>query len=240
VALSFLVGERVTGPLEPPDNTTRAAQSFERSRTNQVKSALDRREHAIAAAEDRRPDVRSLHEKNASLEASAAEPLYRLVPTLSASGQVHFVPDLPLTDKGLDKQATVNLSWQIFDGGLRYADRKQRVAQLESGRLDEKYLRRSVENDVELALATLHAARASLDAAGAAVTSAQKNADETAVLYQQGLARAIEVSDANDQKFDAEVTQEAAKLSMEQAYLDLRNALGFGPLDEKDQKETAR
>jgi outer membrane protein TolC len=51
-------------------------------------------------------------------------------------------------------------------------------------------------------------------------------------LYQQGLASAFEVSDANDKRFDAEVTQAAAQLQMEQAYLDLRNALGFGPLDE--------
>jgi len=46
------------------------------------------------------------------------------------------------------------------------------------------------------------------------------------------LARAIEVNDANDKQFEAEVTREAAKLSMEQAYLDLRSALGFGPLDQ--------
>jgi hypothetical protein len=52
------------------------------------------------------------------------------------------------------------------------------------------------------------------------------------ILYKQGLAKAIEVSDANDRQFDAEVTRESAKFTMEQAYLDLRSALGFGPLDE--------
>jgi outer membrane protein TolC len=236
IALSFVVGERVDGPLVPPDATTGAAQHYEQAKSNQVKAELERRERFLAAAEDRRPDVRSLHEKNASLEASAREPFYRLIPSLSASGQLRYVPDPLATEKALDEQASLNLTWQIFDSGLRYADRDQRVAQLESSRLDEKLLRRSVQNDIELALATLHAARESYVAAQASTSASQKNSDETAVLYQQGLATAFEVSDANEQQFEAEVAQVAAQLSMEQAYLDLRAALGFGPLDQP--KET--
>lgn len=231
IQLSFLVGQKIEGPLVPPDNTTKAAERYEQSHANQVKTALNRREQALTAAQDRRPDVQSLHERNQALQASAKEPLYRLIPTLSASGQLRFVPDPLPSEKGVDEQLALNLSWQIFDAGFRYADRKQRVAQLESSRLDEKLLRRSVQNDIELALAALHAARENLNAALTAATAAQKNSEETAILYKQGLARAIEVNDANDKQFEADVTRESAKLSMEQAYLDLRNALGFGPLD---------
>jgi outer membrane protein TolC len=231
LALSFLVGQKVTGPLVPPDNTTKAAREFEQHRGSKVRSALERHEHALAAAEDRRPDVRSLREKNAGLEASADEPLYRLIPSLSVSGQLRGDPQPLGNEKALTEQASLNLSWQLFDSGFRYADRKQRLAQLESSRLDQKLLERSVENDIALALASLRAARQNYESASAAVGSSQKNSDETAILYKQGLATAFEVSDANDKQFDAEVTQSAAKLTMEQAYLDLRNALGFGPLD---------
>jgi outer membrane protein TolC len=56
---------------------------------------------------------------------------------------------------------------------------------------------------------------------------------ETEILYQQGLARALEVSDANGRRFDAEVNRATAKLSMQQAYLDLREALGLGPIGEE-------
>jgi outer membrane protein TolC len=234
LALSFLVGQNVQGPLVPPDNTTRAAKEFERSRANQVKNALERRERLIAAAEQRRADLRSLHEKNEGLAASADEPLYRLFPTLNASGQVRLTVDPLPSEKGLDEQAALNLTWTIFDAGVRYADRKQRLAQLESSKLDEHLLRRSVENDIGLALATLRAARGNFNASLAAATAAQKNTEETQILYQQGLAKAIEVTDANDKQFEAEVTREAAKLTMEQAYLDLRSALGFGPIDEEE------
>lgn len=232
IALSFLVGEKVEGPLVPPDNTTRAAQRFEQARANQVKTALDRRERGLAAAQDRRPDVRSLHERNEGLAASATEPLYRLIPSLSASGQLRWVPAPLPGEKALDEQASLNLSWQIFDAGFRYADRRQRLAQLESARLDEKLLRRSVQNDIQLSLAALRAARENFQSAEDSAAAAQKNTEETAILYQQGLAKAIEVNDANDKQFEADVTRAAAKLSMEQAYLDLRNALGFGPLDQ--------
>lgn len=231
LALSFLVGQKVEGPLVPPDNTTHAARQFEQVRSNQVKTALDRRERALTAAQERRPDVRALHERNEGLAASAREPLYRLIPSLSASGQLRWVLDPLPNEKALDEQASLNLSWQIFDAGFRYADRKQRLAQLESARLDEKLLKRSVQNDIQLSLATLRAARENFHSASEAAAAAQKNGEETAILYQQGLARAIEVNDANDKQFEADVTREAAKLSMEQAYLDLRNALGFGPLD---------
>jgi outer membrane protein TolC len=222
----------VAAPLVPPDNTTRAAQQYEQSQRNQVKSALDRREEALKAAQDRRPDLRSLHEKTEALRYSAKEPLYRLIPSLSAAGQLRFVPDPLPSEKTVDEQVSVNLTWPIFDAGFRYADRRQRIAQVESSEYDEKLLRRSVQTDVELALASLRSARANFKAATDAVVSAQKNTEETLVLYNQGLARAIEVNDANDKQFEAEVTQQTAKLTMEQAYLDLRNALGFGPLDE--------
>lgn len=235
IALSFLLAQKVEGPLVPPDNTTRAAQQFEQARANQVKTALDRRARVLAAAQERRPDVRALQERNAGLEDSAKEPLYRLIPSVSASGQLRLVPDPLPNDNALDEQVSVNLNWQLFDAGFRYADRKQRLAQLESARLDEKLLKRSVQNEIELALVALRAARENYRTALSAAGAAQKNAEETGVLYQQGLARAIEVNDANDKQFEADVTSASAKLSMEQAYLDLRSALGFGPLDQDKQ-----
>jgi outer membrane protein TolC len=233
IQLGFLIGQKIEAPLVPPDNTTRAAQRYEESQRNPVKAALDRRATLLAAAEDRRPDVRAQHEKTEALRYSAKEPLYRLIPSLSASGQLRFVPDPLASEKGVDETVGVSLSWQIFDAGFRYADRKQRLAQLSSAELDEKLLRRSVQNDIELALAALRAARENFKNAEAAIAAAQKNTEETQILYKQGLARALEVNDANDQQFQAEVTRESAKLTMEQAYLDLRAALGFGPVDEE-------
>ena len=233
VSLSFLVGQKVAPPLVPPDNTTRAAQQYEESQRNQVKSALDRREEALRAAQDRRPDVRSLHEKTEALRSSAQEPHYRLLPSISASGQMRFVPDPLPSEKAIDEQVSLNLT--LARSSTRGS--AMPIAGNASPRSRARSSTRSScdarsQTDVEVALASLRAARANFKAADDAVTSAQKNTEETLILYKQGLAKAIEVNDANDKQFEAEVTREAAKLTMEQAYLDLRNALGFGPLDE--------
>ena len=233
ISLGFLVGQKVDPPLVPPDATTAAAKRYEEAqRTQQAKSALQRHEDAIKAAVNRRPDVRSAHERTEALRYSAQETLYRLIPSVSAAGQLRFVPDPLASEKAVDETVTLNLTWTIFDAGFRYADRRQRLAQVASSELDEKALVRSVASDLDTARAALQAARASVEAATIAVAAAKQNIEETLILYKQGLAKALEVTDANDQQFQADVTLESARLTMEQAYLDLRNALGYGPLDE--------
>ena len=60
--------------------------------------------------------------------------------------------------------------------------------------------------------------------------AARQNVDETAILYRQGLAKAIELVDANDSRFTAEVNYAVAQYSMAEAYLNLRQAMGLDPL----------
>jgi outer membrane protein TolC len=223
VQLSFLVGKLITGPLADPDRTLRAAQS-----------GAFRADDVVRLAEGRRYDVRSAQEKTLSLRASAREPLYRIAPTLSLTGQVKVVPDPLPPDKLIDESATLTLSWNIYDAGVRYADRRTRVAQAESQALDERMLRRSIASDVGVALASLKAAREAYRLSAEAVDAARKNTAEVEVLYKQGLTRALEVVDANGRRYDAEVNLEAAKLTMEQAYLDLRLAIGLDPAEDSD------
>ena len=226
--LGFLMGRPVAPPppggqpvLAAPDRTDEAAASFETNPDDQVRAALERR-----------PDLRAAHERTEALRASAKEPLYRLAPTISVSGQVRVLPDPLPTERGHEETATLNLQWAIFDAGFRYADRRTRSAQAESQALDESLLRRSVDNEIRVALVSLKAAREAFKIADEAIATAQRSSDETEILYQQGLARAIELTDATARRFDAEVTRASAKLTMEQAYLELRYALGLGPVDE--------
>src|SRR5262249_31591599 len=137
VQLGFLVGKPVTGPLAEPDRTLQAAQSGAFRAADVTK--LD---------EARRPVVRWAEEKTISMRAFAKEPLYRLAPTLGLQGQVKVIPDPLPPDKLIDENATLTLTWNIYDAGVRYADRKTRTAQAESQALDERALRRSIASDV--------------------------------------------------------------------------------------------
>jgi outer membrane protein TolC len=79
-------------------------------------------------------------------------------------------------------------------------------------------------------VALLAAAQAAFHVASDAVNFARQNVEETAVLYRQGLARALELVDANDSRFTAEVNYASAEFAMAQAYLALRQALGLDVL----------
>ena len=61
-------------------------------------------------------------------------------------------------------------------------------------------------------------------------TAAIKSADETGTLYKQGLATALELTDANDSRFEADVGLVSAELATALAYLSLRQAMGLDPL----------
>lgn len=222
VQLAFLVGRPLKAPLAAPARTLRAAES-----------APFKVEEATGLAEGRRPDVRAAAEKTAALREGAKEPLFRMAPTLGLSGQVRFVPAAVAPDKSVDESAQLTLTWSIYDAGVRYADRRTRLAQAESQALDEKALRRSIAADVALALASLRATREAYRLAGDAVAGAKKHAGEVQLLYTQGLARGFDVVDANGRLYDAEVGRENVRLSMEQAYLDLRLAVGLDPVEDE-------
>jgi outer membrane protein TolC len=136
------------------------------------------------------------------------------------------------TEIGLSEAALLTLSWTIYDAGARYADRRTRVAQADSQALDERQLRRSIATDIGVAISGLRTARESYRISEVAAATAKLNTEETEILYRQGLARAIEVTDANASRYAAEVAVESAKLTMEQAYLGLRQALGLDPIGE--------
>jgi outer membrane protein TolC len=220
--LGYLLGVAVAGPLVAPEATTDDAERGQW-----------RPEEVMALAEARRPDVRSAAEHTLSLRYFAVEPLYRLIPTLGFSGQLReLIAPGPSAGAATTGSLQLTLTWTLFDAGVRYADRRTRVAQAESAYDDEHALRRSVGTEIATAVAALRAARTVYEVSQGAVVTAQKNTEETALLYRQGLAKAIELTDANASQYDAESTLAAAKLSMEQAYLNLRYALGLGPLSE--------
>jgi outer membrane protein TolC len=137
------------------------------------------------------------------------------------------------TPSGHDVDATLALtaSWNIYDAGVRAADARSRDAQAAIADLETRQLERTIDAQVRSAAAQLTASQAALAAARDAVTASQKSAEETAILYHQGLAKAIELVDANEQRFLAEVTFAEAENSLAGAYFALLQAMGRGPLD---------
>jgi outer membrane protein TolC len=178
-----------------------------------------------------RPDLASLRASAASASASADEPRLRFVPTLTAAAQARVTDQAIAPNRYVDTTLTINFNWSIWDGGSRAGDSDSRNAARIASELQLRALARRVEIDVRVAVAELAASRNSLLAAEQGQDAARRSEAETAVLYKQGLAKAIELVNGNSSKFDAEVSVAAAELSVRLAELDLRAALGLFPLD---------
>jgi outer membrane protein TolC len=218
VQLAFTVNAPVPASVVPPSATLAIAQQ-----PAGVPEAL------VRFAMDHRPDVLVAKYQASAAHDFADEPMMRLIPTLGLQGQVlagNTLPAARVTDETL--QAT--LTWTIFDQGVRYADKHSRDALADIGELNLKLLDRNVDAQVRAAVALLVSAQAAFHVAEDSVKFARQNVDETAILYRQGLAKAIELVDANDSRFTAEVNDAAAEFAMAQAYLSLRQAVGLEPL----------
>ncbi|MGK3989829.1 TolC family protein [Sorangium sp. So ce136] len=220
IELGYLIDAPVDGALRPPGRALAAAPRGS-------VPAL------VARAVPSRPDVLAARESAAAAQAAADEPGLRFVPSLDLVGRVS-VQDRPIDgDRYVDTTLSLNLAWTIWDGGLRGADADARRAAADLAELQHKAQRRRVAADVQAAVAALESAEAALSVAEEAAGAARRGAEEAAVLYREGLARAIELVDANLQRFESEVGLAQARLDVAQAQLDLRAALGLFPLDEK-------
>ena len=180
-----------------------------------------------------RPDLIVRKESALAAHDFAREPRYRYSPTLGFIGQLTASDPAGNGGHTVDGSIQFAASWSIYDGGARSADARSRDAAAEIADLDTKALIRGIDADVRSAVTNLNAAQQAAAAAKDASVSAGKSADETAILYHQGLAKAIELVDANEERFAADVSYASAEYSVANAYLALRQAMGLGPVEEK-------
>jgi outer membrane protein TolC len=219
VQLAFVMNMPVSSSLAPPTATLAAAER-----------TLDPVDRLVRFALDRRPDLIVARHSARAAHRFADEPLLRLVPTVGLQGQEATTSNSAGTGHWHDEIVTGTVTWTLYDSGARYADKHARDAQATIADLNMQQLERNVDSQVRSAVALLVSAQAGYHAADEAATAARKNAEESAILYRQGLAKAIELIDANDSRFAAEVSDTNAQYAMAQAYLNLRQAMGLDAL----------
>jgi outer membrane protein TolC len=219
VQLEYTINARVTGQLVPPEATLGAAQQSPGQLNALVQLALDRR-----------PDVLAAKHSASAAHDFAKEPLLRIVPTLGVQGALTGTTNPPPAGHWNDETLAATLTWTLYDAGVRYADKHSRDAQATIADLSLQQLVRNVDAQVRGSVALLVSAQAALLVAKDAMDSARQSVDETAILYRQGLAKAIELVDANDTRFTAEVNYAGAEYAMALAYLNVRQSVGLDPL----------
>lgn len=220
VQLELLVNGRVPRSLDRPAALLAASEK-----------PLPAIDTLVAASVKTRPDLAARKQSALAAHDFAREPRYRFFPTLSAQAQGQYSSGGTQSGHDVDGTLSLVLGWNIYDAGVRSADERSRDASAEIADLETAALVRTIDAQVRSAAAQLTASQAALAAARDAVTASQKSAQETAILYHQGLAKAIELVDANEQRFLSEVSLAEAEFSLASAYFALLQAMGRGPLD---------
>ena len=218
IQLATILNTEIEGPLQIPERLLAAAAS-----------APDVDQSGVAAAQQRRNDIAATRFRVGALRAFAEEPSRRFIPSLRLSAQSRNFNEGPISDRNNDGAVGVTFNWPVFDAGLRRSEEAERTAIARGAELDLQLALRTVEQQMRTAGVQLTSEQAALREAEAAVRAARRNAEETNELYRQGLASALELADANQRLFEAEVAEVTARYRMAQAYLALREAAGLEP-----------
>lgn len=217
--LGYLIGAEIAPPIQEPTALLELADL-----------PLEAGESLLQGALERRLDVRAGALRHEAARSAAREPLLRLIPSLGLGAHYRLTSDAGLAGHRDDGALTVELTWNLFDGFERYAEAAERRAQARLAELEWEGRSRRVPAEVRAARARVTADQAALRQARLAVQIAQRNAEETAVLYREGLAGSLEVADANVRRFDADVALARAWYGLAQSYLELRAARGLDAL----------
>jgi outer membrane protein TolC len=182
------------------------------------------------AAEQRalanRPELEALRAESAAAGAQVDAARARFWPELAVTGAA-FASDEPYpTGDRTGYRVAVELSVPLYDGGVRYGKRRQAEASVEVARsaMREKELEilqqlADARRDVSTAHERLRLARVQRTLVSEAAASAKRS-------FDAGIATTLDVLDANDRLYQAEVLAADAQARLAQAWFALQRALG--------------
>jgi outer membrane protein len=152
-------------------------------------------EGLMAEAVRARPDITSLDTQIRAQELTLGATRGAYLPTLSASTGVTEA-GAQLDNMVWNWNASLNLTWQFYQGGLTSAQVDEARANLKGLVAQRDALRQTLRVGVEQARLGLRAAKASLSAAEEALTNARERLKLAEGRYQVGVGTLIELGDA--------------------------------------------
>ncbi len=176
-----------------------------------------------------RPELVAQRAQVEAADAAVRSGWARFAPQLSATGSA-FASDIPYpTGKSDGWRATLDLTWAIWDGGLGVGKRQQADAQAAEARAAEEAQRLAILEEVHDASRDLAVAREQLELAGQRRGLAAETAASARRSFEAGIASSLDVIDANDRLFTADVNLAAARARLAASAVALELALGRDP-----------
>ncbi len=183
-------------------------------------------ESLVAEALQARPELVAQEAQIRAARAQMTAARLRWLPQISGSGTV-FAADVPYpTGKKEGWRLTLDALWPLYDGGLACGKRDQAEAALLTARAAAEAQRLSIiqevqdtRRDVSVARERLRLAEQQRDLATAAAASAKRT-------FEAGVASSLDVLDANDKLYQADVAMADARGRLGIARVALDRALG--------------
>lgn len=189
----------------------------------------DAPEALAADAFGRRPEVRVQQAQIRAAERQLESAWWRLTPQLSASFSAVASTSAFPTGEKTGWKAGLDLSWTLYDGGLRYGKRAQAEAQivtaqaaLQAQKLEIGQQVRDAARDVDVAEERLRLAQRQKELAQEVYATARRS-------FDAGLASSLDVLDANDRLYQADVGVADARARIGMAQVSLARAAGANP-----------
>lgn len=183
-------------------------------------------EDLARAALQARPEVAAQRAQVDSARAQVRSAWARLAPNLSATGAV-FSADVAYPTGFKDGwRATVDLVWPLYDGGYRYGKKREAEARLDSALAGQEAQRLAVIQEVSDAARDVGVTRERLRLAESQRGLAAEAAATARRGFEAGVASSLDVIDANDRLFQADVGLAEAHARVAQAAVALDRAAG--------------
>ena len=183
-------------------------------------------EALIAEALGHRPELESDAARIRAADAERLSARLRLLPQLSGTATA-FASDMPYpTGKKDGWRLTLDATWPLFDGGYRGGKRAQAEAESEGARAAEEGQRLAIAQEVADAVRDVGVAAERLRLAERQCAFATEAAASAKRTYEAGVAGSLEVLDANDRLYQADVALADARGRLGVAHAGLAKALG--------------
>jgi outer membrane protein TolC len=177
-----------------------------------------------------RPEVLAAAWQTTTAETGVRRAQGGYLPRVSAFGRYDYDEGWKFDGSGNSYSAGVQLQWNLWDGNLTHGQVRQAKAALDSAREEERKLRLAIGLELEQAQLNLKGAQERLAVTEKVVAQAAESAQLTRARFEQGLALATQVIDAETALTGARVRRAEAETDRQIAVAALRRTLGLPQL----------
>jgi multidrug efflux pump subunit AcrB/outer membrane protein TolC len=183
-------------------------------------------DQALGQAKSRRADLQAAEVRTKATRWETLARDLRYLPVVDGRFAYLYDENTGFSTEPWNWRATVSASWQLWDGGLRAAERREAASRMRVAQLNTRQLGRDAEREVRVAFEALRIAETAMAASGEETTLAGQNLELAERSFAAGAATWLDVEQAELQQRVASLAQLQARQQRELAAIRLAGATG--------------